>query len=116
MIKGYSVIFIPSRDIEESKTWYQKHLGLVWDQWILRVPNGAPIVFIESEDTWNFTDKKGESCAVLSFIVEDAEKLHTELKRAQVMIEETSRTIPGIGKEFWFYDPSGNRLLVTEQE
>ncbi|XEC92940.1 VOC family protein [Paenibacillus tarimensis] len=116
MIKGYSVVFLPSRNIEESKTWYQTHLDLVWDQWVMKVPNGAPIFFVESEDTWNFMDEKGEPCAVLSFVVEDADKLHTDLKQAKVVLEDTVRTIPGIGKEFWFHDPSGNRLLVTEPE
>ncbi|WP_078554434.1 VOC family protein [Bacillus alkalicellulosilyticus] len=115
MLKGYSVIFVPSRNIEESKAWYQQHLKLEWDQWIMKVPNSAPIFFVESKDTWNYKDINGNEYAVLSFIVEDAEKLHRELNEANVHTEETVRFIDGIGKEFWFYDPSGNRLLVTEQ-
>ena len=115
MINGYSVVFIPSRNIEESKSWYQEHLNLVWDQWVLKVPNGAPIFFVESDETWNYKDKNGNPCAVLSFVIEDAEKLHSELKQSKIDVEESVRTISGIGKEFWFHDPSGNRLLVTEQ-
>jgi len=115
VIKGYSVIFLPSRNVEESKAWYQKHLRLEWDEWIMKVPNSAPIFFVETNETWNFKDQHGNECAVLSFIVDDAERLHKELIKAMVTTEESVRTIDGIGKEFWFLDPSGNRLLVTEQ-
>ncbi len=109
-------MFVPSRNIEESKQWYEKHLGLEWDQWIMKVPNGAPIFFVESNDTWNFTSTDGDDCAVLSLIVKDAEALFKQLREAEVITEQSIRTIGGIGREFWFLDSSGNRLLVTEQE
>jgi predicted enzyme related to lactoylglutathione lyase len=116
LIKGYSVVFVPSRNIDESIQWYQKNLGLVWDQWIMKVPSGAPLFFVESNDNWTFSDNKGNESAALSFLVEDANKLHSQLKENKVEVEQTTRQIEGIGIQFWFVDPSGNRLLATQQQ
>lgn len=80
------------------------------------VPNGAPIFFVESNDNWNYKDLKGNEIAVLSFTVEDALKLHRQLKDNGVQVEEQPRDIPGIGREFTFYDPSGNLLMATQPE
>jgi predicted enzyme related to lactoylglutathione lyase len=114
MITGYSVVFVPTNNFEESKRWYEKNLGFEWDQFIMKVPNGAPLFFVESSVNWNFKDVNGNECAILSFRVEDADKLHSILSNNNEIIEDKVR-INGIGKEFWFVDSSGNKLLATQQ-
>jgi predicted enzyme related to lactoylglutathione lyase len=114
MIKGISVLFVPSRNIEESKQWYADNLGFEWKDWMMHTSSAPPIFFIESNVCWNYRDVNDNECAVLSFIIDDADQLHKKLLNNNVIVEESVRLISGIGKEFWFIDPSGNRLLVTQ--
>lgn len=114
MITGYSVVFVPTKDAEESKRWYEKNLGFEWDQFIMKVPNGAPLFFVESNENWNFKDVNGNEIAIISFQVDDAENLHSALSNNNVIVEDRVRT-NGIGKEFCFKDSSGNLLMATQR-
>lgn len=61
----------------------------------MNVPNGAPMFFVESNENWNYRDHKGNEIAVISFTVEDAVKLHRQLKDSGVQ----SRNNQGISRE-----------------
>ncbi|MFK7692164.1 VOC family protein [Paenibacillus sp. HJGM_3] len=105
MITGITAIFIPVPDVEKAKDWYEKYLELKWNGFCFVVPSGPPIFLTESKDRWELQ--------ALSFKVTDAHELHKKLETHGIRVQAI-REIPGIGKEFDFYDPFGNKLQATQ--
>ena len=119
-VTGIGGIFFKCKDPEKIKNWYNKHLGLVTDQY------GSVFEFRNTDDP----DKKNYSVwspfkndttyfepstkeFMINYRVENLEKLLAELKKEGVEIVGEMETYE-YGKFAHIVDPEGNKIELWE--
>lgn len=116
---GLGGVFFKCRDLENTRSWYEKHLGINMESW------GAQFNFIDDphpgaysalgffkHDTDYFDPS--ESPFMINFRVEDLDALVIELRREGVELIGEPLT-EEFGKFAWLIDPEGNKIELWEQ-
>lgn len=112
-------VFFKCRDLENTRSWYAKHLGINMESW------GAQFNFIDDPHPGAYsvlsffkhdTDYFGpsESPFMINFRVEDLDALVIELRKEGVELIGEPLT-EEFGKFAWLLDPEGNKIELWEQ-
>ena len=121
LASGKMVGFIPTRDYDKARAFYQDRLGFEFvslDQYALVMSIGGHKVRITKIP--NFTPLQG---TILGWEVEDIEAVATALKNNGVALEKYPFvqdrelgiwTAPTGDKVAWFKDPDGNILGISQ--
>ncbi|MDG5472002.1 VOC family protein [Jeotgalibacillus sp. ET6] len=119
-------IFIPVTNLDQSKKWYQKNLGVsVIDEWEFGEDKGLGMFFpssptqlglvqVEKPQPMEFTIKGKKKNVYFNFVVDEIETVHRDLIANGV----TTTEIEDFGgmKGFEFFDPDGNPFSVVSEE
>lgn len=120
-VTGIGGVFFKSKDPEQLRAWYQKHLGLEFDAYG-SVVFGCPE---EQEDrkkaqtVWSLfpSDTKyfepSSAPFMINYRVENLSELLTQLKAEGVSVEEKTEEFE-YGRFGWIMDPEGNRIELWE--
>lgn len=122
VLKRVSCIYVPATEPDKTMAWFKQHFGLNHNgtPW-LTLGNGADIMFVKASkgalmtfrtDAWA---GPGFQMNMLSFEVDDIDRVHRALSEEGVRVEEV-RDLEGCGVEFYFYDPDGNKFCVWEMQ
>lgn len=123
LLKSVSCIYIPCADPERTMNWFRGQFQLLkTDGPWLTLENGTDLMFIETTDETRMK-YNGESWGgdpnfdmpILMFQVEDIDKLYSSMKQSESEAEEI-RDNGGCGREFYFYDPEGNKYVAWEMQ
>lgn len=123
LLKMVSCIYVPCADPERTMNWFRAQFQLLSSDgpW-LTLENGTDLMFIETTDEtrmkYNGKSWGGDpnfDMPILMFQVEDLEKLYNSMKQSGSEIEEI-RDNGGCGREFYFYDPEGNKYVAWEMQ
>jgi predicted enzyme related to lactoylglutathione lyase len=119
-VTGLGGVFFKCKKPEETKKWYQKHLGIESDQY------GATMKWRDLDDpdkicntAWSpFTQKTeyfnpSEKEFMINYRVENLEKLLALLKEEGVQIVGEMDSYD-YGKFGWIMDPDGNKIELWE--
>ena len=113
IITGIGGFFFRSKNPEALGVWYEKHFGInsmgsryIWNQ------EAGPTVFSPFARDTDYFGSSGQQF-MLNFRVRDLERLLTELKAQDVLVDE-KRMDEGYGKFAWVYDPEGNKIELWE--
>ena len=116
---GIGGIFLKCRDVDQTRAWYSRHLGVSLESWGAQFrfkdepnPEAYSVLsfFKRSTDYFDPSD----SPFMLNLRVDDLEALVAELRREGIeligepMVEE-------YGKFAWLLDPEGNKIELWEQ-
>lgn len=113
-MKNYDNLFLPARDMEESRKFYTETLGLSLkfdfsDMGMVAFNVGEEEPAIILKDVSKFPDVK----PTIWFEVDDVRETYQQLKAKDVsFLSEPFRIKTGWAVEF--ADPSGNRLGITD--
>ncbi len=118
-VVGIGGIFIKCRDVEGTKAWYAKHLGISMESWgamfpFREDPNPeayANLSFFKEETRYM---APSESRFMINFRVDDLDALITELKASGIPLIGEPENIE-FGKFAWILDPEGNKIELWEQ-
>ncbi|GAA0332937.1 hypothetical protein GCM10008967_24560 [Bacillus carboniphilus] len=119
--KGINTVYLPVSDPHKSALWYEKNLGLR----ILRpvgegatqaqigFPNGQALFLIKtkSKGNANFIEFDGHEQCPVTFEVSNIEHLYSTLSEQGAEMEELEDN-EDCGKNFYLYDPDGNKLDI----
>lgn len=119
-VTGIGGVFIQYNDVENAKTWYQKHLGIDIGQY------GATFKWAESNDgnvsgqtvfsLFKKEDgyfKPSRAPFMINFRVDNLTALLKELNDAGVTQIGKTEEFP-YGKFAWILDPEGNKIELRE--
>lgn len=116
---GIGGIFLRCKDVERSRAWYSKHLGISLESW------GAQFNYID--------DPHPEAYSLLSFFKNDASyfepstsgfMLNLRVADLDALVEELKKegvelvgepVAEEYGKFAWVLDPDGNKIELWEQ-
>lgn len=120
-------IFIPVTDLEKSKKWYERNLGVIKvDEWkedgkdhgvgyiFQNDSTGLALIKVDKRQPTEFTIKGKSKNVYYNFVVDDIEPAHVQLKRNGV--ETTEIHDYGFMKGFDFFDLDGNCFSVVCEE
>ncbi len=119
-VTGVGGVFFKTTDPDQTKQWYQRHLGFDFDQW------GCTFGFRKREDPdkigylqWSpFTAdteyfRPSEKAFMINYRVEDLEWLVEKLKEEGVTVLDKIETYP-YGKFVHIMDNDGNKIELWE--
>lgn len=119
-VTGIGGVFFKAKDPQESRTWYQNHLGIESSQY------GATFKWLEKENpekegstTWNPFPKDtkyfdpAQQEFMINYRVEDLEALLVVLKEEGVTIVGEMESFE-YGKFAWILDPDGYKIELWE--
>lgn len=116
---GIGGIFFKCSDVERSRNWYAKHLGISLESWGAQFnfrddpnPEAYAVLSFFPSDSPYFQPSKGSF--MINFRVDDLDALVAALRQEDVElagdpIEEE------YGKFAWVIDPDGNKIELWEQ-
>jgi predicted enzyme related to lactoylglutathione lyase len=113
-VTGIGGVFFRARDPDALATWYEGHLG------VPREPDQSYGIFPESRNTvWSaFEDDTDywteEKQGMVNYTVRDLDAMLSQLRDADVEVDDTTHEIEGIGRFGWAVDPEGNRFELWE--
>jgi predicted enzyme related to lactoylglutathione lyase len=114
-IKGFSGIFLRSKDVASLRRWYEETLGISWEDW-----NGAVIkpeadnitIFSLHEEDSDLFPK--EQSVMLNFQVENIEAFIDHFKKIGIpLLAEPEKS--EYGTFVWIADPEGRRIEIWEK-
>ena len=120
-VVGIGGVFIKSKNPEELRAWYKKHLGLEFDDYG-SVTFGCPEDEADrskAQTVWSLfpTDTKYFDPSTASFMinyrVDDLKALLEQLRSEGVAVEEHTEEFD-YGRFGWVMDPEGNRIELWE--
>ena len=114
-------LFIPVRDLENSATWYEQHLGVKridgWEEgmgfYFPYGPTQLALIQTDAPPLTEFQVKEGRKNVYYNFLVSDIERLHSTFKQQGVTVGE----IDNFGGMLCFdaMDPDGNVLSFVDE-
>ncbi|MBO0994845.1 VOC family protein [Bacillus sp. SD088] len=120
-------IFIPVTNLERSKKWYEKNLGVLKvDEWreegedhgvdyiFPKDTKGLALIKVDKPQPTEFTIKGKRKNAYYNFVVDDIQTAYNHLKRNDVKTTEIHDYV--VMKGFDFFDPDGNPFSVVSEE
>ncbi|PYI53090.1 VOC family protein [Paenibacillus flagellatus] len=118
-VKYIENIQIPVRNLEQSVSWYEQHLGFRLKGYgndslaFLQLNETSHINLWQTDDdtTINFS-RNGELMPAFVMVTEHMDRLHEDLRKGEATIVRYSDE--GFAKGLTFLDPNGNVLLVLE--
>ena len=120
-VTGIGGIFFKARDPEHLRAWYQKHLGLVFDNYgsvVFGCPetdeerkSAQTVWSLFPEDTKYF--QPSSAPFMINYRVENLDALLSQLKDDGVEVDER-REDYDYGRFGWIMDPEGNRIELWE--
>ena len=116
-VSGIGGVFFRARDPALLKAWYEKHLGVWFDEngtgmWVQDA--GPTVVSPFSEDTDYFPRDKA---FMLNFRVDDLDAAIADFTRAGIEVEtRPDWDVPGIGRFARILDPEGNPIELWQPE
>jgi len=119
-VTGIGGIFFKTKDVQKTKEWYQKNLGLETDQWgtnfewrTARDPNQKGFTqWSPSPPTSQFFGDSGQQF-MINYRVDNLEKLLKELSQAGVTILDEVESVE-YGKFVHILDPDGHKVQLWE--
>jgi predicted enzyme related to lactoylglutathione lyase len=122
LLKKVSCIYIPSSNPDRTFKWFAEHFQLLSSEgpWVT-LEDGTDIMFIEEKEGTRMKYKtdawagQNFDMNMLSFQVEEIEKLHSSLNQSGSQVEGI-RDNGGCGIEFYFYDSDGNKYCAWEMQ
>jgi catechol-2,3-dioxygenase len=119
LLSGIPGVLVPVSNLAKSALWYNQVLGLEEykrsDVTVeFKVNGGDPIlVLVQSnfDSPVRFPKNEYTDGSFFIFKTSDAEALHQELIKNEVMVSEIF-IFDGVQKYFFFEDPDGNKLSV----
>jgi predicted enzyme related to lactoylglutathione lyase len=116
---GIGGIFMKCRDVEGTKAWYEKHLGIPMESWgavfpFKNDPNPdayGNLSFFREDST--YLTPSG-SRFMINFRVENLDALVTQLSKDGIPLIGTPEDTE-FGKFAWIMDPEGNKIELWEQ-
>lgn len=120
-VTGIGGVFFKAKDPERLRAWYQKHLGLEFDNYG-SVSFGCPeseeerktaitVWSLFPEDTKYF--QPSDAPFMLNYRVENLDELLAQLKSEGVEVDER-REDYDYGRFGWIMDPEGNRIELWQ--
>jgi len=116
---GFGGIFLRCRNVEETRSWYSKHLGIHMESWGAQFfykddphPEACSNLSFFKTNTEYFAPS--ESSFMINFRVEDLDALVTALRAEGVPLIGDPVT-EEFGKFAWVMDPEGNKIELWEQ-
>jgi len=118
-VTGIGGIFLKCRDVEQTRAWYAKHLGIRLEDWGAQFnwseeknPAAYSVLSFFKRNTEYFNPS--EQPFMINFRVDDLDALVAELRQEGVdLIGEPVEE--AYGKYAWVMDPEGNKLELWEQ-
>ena len=120
-VTGIGGVFFKAKDPERLRAWYQKHLGLEFDNY-----GSVSFASPDSEEerktaitVWSLfpADTKyfqpSDAPFMLNYRVENLDELLTQLKSEGVEVDER-REDYDYGRFGWIMDPEGNRIELWQ--
>jgi predicted enzyme related to lactoylglutathione lyase len=118
-VTGIGGIFLKCRDVEQTRAWYEKHLGIKTEQWGTMFkweedPHPSPYsvlsFFKRNTDYFNPSDQP----FMINFRVDDLDALVSELQASgiELVVDAVQEEF---GKFAWVIDPEGNKIELWEQ-
>ncbi len=113
-VTGIGGVFFRARDPDALAAWYENHLG------VPREPDQSYGIFPESRNTvWSaFEDDTDYWTAakqgMVNYTVRNLDAMLSQLRDADVEVDDTTHEIEGIGRFGWAVDPEGNRFELWE--
>lgn len=116
---GLGGVFIKCRDVDQTRAWYTKHLGIQMEDW------GAQFTFTEDPNpkaysVFSFFPRSSDYFApsdapfMINFRVADLDALVVELRNEGVELVGEP-VAEEYGKFAWVMDPEGNKIELFEQ-
>jgi len=114
-------IIIPTEDQDRSLAFYTDVLGFEkrielefggGHRWIEVAPTGSPASIAICPPGPGVT--AGGKETGISLHVDDVDAFHLHLKGEQVDVDDAVGRYEGVPPTFWFRDPEGNSLMVTQ--
>jgi predicted enzyme related to lactoylglutathione lyase len=119
-VTGIGGVFFKSKDPKKSKEWYEKHLGIVSDQyghsfkWLdLNNPSKECVTQWSPMDESTDYYKPSSSEFMINYRVEDLASLLSELRKSKVQIIGEMQEYD-YGKFAWIIDPDGRKIELWE--
>jgi len=119
-VTGIGGIFFKTKDVQKTKDWYQKNLGLQTDQWGTNfewktAQNPAQKGFTQWSPSPTTSKFFGESDQqfMINYRVDNLEELLTELRQAGVTILDEIESVE-YGKFVHILDPDGHKVQLWE--
>jgi predicted enzyme related to lactoylglutathione lyase len=113
-VTGIGGVFFRARDPDALAAWYENNLG------VPREPDQSYGIFPESRNTvWSaFEDDTDYWTAakqgMVNYTVRDLDAMLSQLRDADVEVDDTTHEVEGIGRFGWAVDPEGNRFELWE--
>ena len=122
-VTGIGGIFFKSKNPEQLRDWYRKHLGIESDNWggfsfqwrdDPQGLDGQTLWTVFPHDTKHFEPSKAPF--MINFRVEDLDWLLTQLRNEGIEIDPKTEATEATeyGKFGWIMDPDGNRIELWE--
>jgi predicted enzyme related to lactoylglutathione lyase len=117
-VTGLGGFFFKTKDPDQSKNWYNKHLGLNTDQygctfwWKDKEGNDCSTQWSPMNDDTTYFEPS-QSSFMMNFRVENLVELLEVLKKEGVMVVGEMQEFK-YGKFGWILDPDGNKLELWE--
>jgi len=119
-VTGIGGIFFKTKDVQKTKNWYKKNLGLETDQWgtnfewrTARNPNQKGFTqWSPSPPTSNFFGE-GDQQFMINYRVDNLEELLAELRQSGVTILDEIESVE-YGKFVHILDPDGHKVQLWE--
>jgi predicted enzyme related to lactoylglutathione lyase len=113
-VTGIGGVFFRARDPNALAAWYEDKLG------VPREPDQSYGIFPESRNTvWSaFEDDTDYWAAakqgMVNYTVRNLDAMLSQLRDADVEVDDATHEIEGIGRFGWAIDPEGNRFELWE--
>ena len=117
---GLGGIFLKCRDVEQTRAWYARHLGIEMQDWGAQF-NWAEETNPEAYSVLSFFRRSSEyfapseSMIMINFRVHDLDALIEQLKIEEIPLEGEP-TDDEFGKFAWILDPEGNKIEIWQQK
>lgn len=118
-VTGIGGIFIKCKDVEQTKAWYAKHLGLQIEPWGVQFNwqadgHDSPYSIMGFFSRRNEYFTPSDQPFMINFRVDNLDALLEKLRADGIeLIGEPSTE--EFGKFAWIMDPEGNKLELWEQ-
>ncbi|MBU6342710.1 MAG: VOC family protein [Bacteroidetes bacterium] len=116
---GLGGVFLRCKDVEHTRTWYSKHLGIAMESWGAmfksdeesRSDSYSVLSFFRSSSEYF---APSESAVMINFRVHDLNALLEDLKSEGIPLIGDP-TEDEFGKFAWIMDPEGNKIELWQQ-
>ncbi|MCC6281003.1 MAG: VOC family protein [Saprospiraceae bacterium] len=116
---GIGGIFLKCNDVERSRAWYAKHLGISLESWGAQFsfrdepnPEAYSVLSFFKSDSPYFQPSNGSF--MINFRVHDLDALVAALRQEDVELVGDP-IVEEFGKFAWVIDPDGNKIELWEQ-